>query len=86
MGQHTEVFRELIKGFPKTSKGLTPELARKIILHVTNQALQIIIELEETIEDRDKTIDVLTESLLGADAAPGNSKDFIWTPKDGSNG
>lgn len=65
MGRHTEQFRELISHIPNHTKGLTPAIARECILQISNGALQVIAGLEETLEDKDKEIDRLTEALIG---------------------
>jgi phage gp29-like protein len=66
MGRHTEAFRALIAGIPNHSKGLTPEIARAIIIQISQGALQVVAELEEALDDKDREIDRLTEELLAA--------------------
>ncbi len=74
MGHHTENFRTLIAAIPNHSKGLTPDVMRMCVLQIANGALQVIAELEERLEDKDKEIDRLTEELLVVGKAPG------WSP------
>lgn len=75
MGRHTETMRMLIASIPDHSIGLTPEIARSCIMQIANGSLQIIAELEERLEDKDKEIDSLTERLLREDGTT------AWTPK-----
>lgn len=74
MGRHTEEFRALIASIPDHTKGLTLEIARACVVQIANGALQVIAGLEETLEDKDKEIDRLTEKLIELDQAPG-----LWT-------
>jgi hypothetical protein len=75
MGRHTEEFRTLIAHIPSHSNGLTPKIARTCIIQIANSALQVIAQLEEMLEDKDKEIDKLTEKLL-----EGNDAQIEWMP------
>lgn len=64
MGQHTERLRELIKSIPKDPRGLTPEVASMFITQAMNASLQVISQLEESMEDLEKENARLAEMLL----------------------
>ena len=74
MGRHTEEFRELVASIPNNTNGLTPQIARVCIVQISNSALQVIAQLEEMMEDKDREIDKLTEKLLES------SDTKLWSP------
>ena len=77
MGRHTEEFRALIASIPDHTKGLTLEIARACVVQIANGALQIIAGLEETLEDKDRELDDLTERLIAAE-----KNLHLWKPKE----
>ena len=75
MGRYADKLRQIIKGIPTTSKGFTPEIASMCLARLANGSLQIISQLEESMEDLEKENTRLIEMLM--EAGIGNKE---WTP------
>jgi hypothetical protein len=82
MGRYTTKFRELLEHVPRPTdrEGFTPDLASIIITQVINNALHVIAEQEETIDDLEEEVTKLQSQLIES-APDGAEADWLSRAK-----